>query len=345
MEAPDPAINGGLAGPPPASLGRTWRILSTVLEGTEGDTVSGFDIIGDVHGHADALEQMLRRLGYRERAGAHRQARRRAVFVGDLVDRGPGQVRVLEIVRRMVEAGSALMVMGNHELNAVAWATPKVLADGSDGWCREHSDKNRRQHQAFLDQVGEGSSAHRGWVEWFRTIPMWLDLGGVRVVHACWDPASMEVLGGPLLTDEAVTAGKGTPIDDAIEVVLKGPEVDLAGRCYLDGDGHHRDRARVRWWDPAATTLATAAEIPAGAQACDGGDFGPLPDDPVPPGIPSWSPGAPVLYGHYWRRGTPAIDAPTSACLDWSVARGGPLVAYRWSGEEGLTDTNLVAVG
>ena len=53
----------------------------------------------------------------------------------------------------------------------------------------------------------------------------------------------------------------------------------------------------------------------------------------------------PVLYGHYWRSGTPSVDVGgKSACLDWSVAKGGPLVAYRWSGESVLDAANLVAV-
>lgn len=306
--------------------------------------MSGFDVIGDIHGHADALERLLAELGYRESGGVHRHPERQAVFVGDLVDRGPAQVRVLEIVRSMVEAGAARITMGNHEFNAVAWATPKVSADGRATWCREHSDKHRGQHAEFLAQVGEDSDAHRDWVEWFRTIPLWLDLGGLRIVHACWDPASMNVLGGPTLTDEMLTAEKGSALYEAIEIVLKGPELDLGGRCYLDKDGTPRRKARHRWWDPEATTLATAAEIPNGVVACDGGDFGRLPDDPLPAGLPAWSPGAPVLYGHYWRRGVPTVDGPTSACLDWSVVRGGPLVAYRWSGESELTTTNLVAV-
>ena len=48
---------------------------------------------------------------------------RRAVFVGDLIDRGPAQLRILDIVKLMVDSGSAQVVMGNHEFNAIAYAT------------------------------------------------------------------------------------------------------------------------------------------------------------------------------------------------------------------------------
>ena len=85
-----------------------------------------YDIIGDIHGQADKLEALLRTLGYRDTAGAWRHQERQAIFVGDFLDRGPAQVRAIDIARRMVDAGAALAVMGNHELNAIAWHTSDV---------------------------------------------------------------------------------------------------------------------------------------------------------------------------------------------------------------------------
>ena len=92
--------------------------------------VGPFDIIGDVHGCFDELVALLERLGYEvsrrhSDAGAetgisfsHPQGRR-AVFVGDLVDRGPGVVTVLKLVMSMVADGTALCVAGNHESKLV----------------------------------------------------------------------------------------------------------------------------------------------------------------------------------------------------------------------------------
>ncbi len=51
---------------------------------------------------------------------------------------------------------------------------------------RTRNAKNSEQHRAFLDQIGDGSVAHAEAVSWFATLPLWLDLGGLRVVHACW---------------------------------------------------------------------------------------------------------------------------------------------------------------
>jgi protein phosphatase len=86
-----------------------------------------FDIIGDVHGCCDELEALLQQLGYRattleadspvwaNRAYAHPEGRK-AVFVGDLVDRGPRIVDTVRLVRNMIVNGSALCVPGNHDM-------------------------------------------------------------------------------------------------------------------------------------------------------------------------------------------------------------------------------------
>lgn len=86
-----------------------------------------FDIIGDIHGCADELEELLDQLGYvypshtppvglpfGSRWYAHRT--RKAVFVGDLVDRGPRIVDTLKHVMNMVAMGAAICVPGNHDM-------------------------------------------------------------------------------------------------------------------------------------------------------------------------------------------------------------------------------------
>ena len=88
-----------------------------------------FDIVGDVHGCFEELVLLLERLGYQlaARVGADGETGysvthpegRKAVFVGDLVDRGPGVTNVLKLVMSMVEDGVALCVAGNHESKLV----------------------------------------------------------------------------------------------------------------------------------------------------------------------------------------------------------------------------------
>ena len=87
------------------------------------DEHGAFDVIGDVHGCADELSKLLVKLGYEytiannngEDAAFRHPDGRRAVFVGDLTDRGPKNMEVLRIVMSMVDAGTAFCVSGNHD--------------------------------------------------------------------------------------------------------------------------------------------------------------------------------------------------------------------------------------
>jgi len=323
---------------------------SSLNDFDQTEVMVGFDIIGDVHGHADRLRSLLSLMGYTEEDDVWSHPKRSAVFVGDLIDRGPGQLETLRIVRAMVEAGSAQIVLGNHEFNAVAYATvDPVRLD----YCRPHSDKNSSQHEAFLSDVPFGSPLHRSIIDWFMAIPIWLDLGGLRVVHACWSPKHIAHLAAEAgssntLTERIVIDGttKGTPTHDAIETVLKGPEVDLDGAWYEDKDGHRRHRARLRWWDSGATTLNDAALIPSGTKLFDADDREietfpdrQLRDDEVQP----YNGPEPVLFGHYWWRKESAEPInPLATCLDYSVAKNGVLRAYRWDGETEIDPTKFV---
>jgi hypothetical protein len=132
-----------------------------------------YDIIGDIHGHADALKALLADLGYREQGGAWRHPDRQAIFVGDFIDRGPKQIETVTLVRSMIDAGSAQATMGNHELNAIAWFLPDDANPGD--YLRPHhspkyGDKNFLQHKAFIDAVG-GTPQHKAIVDWFLTLP------------------------------------------------------------------------------------------------------------------------------------------------------------------------------
>ncbi len=75
-----------------------------------------YDLVGDVHGCRSELETLLAELGW---VDDHHPDGRTAVFVGDLVDRGPDTPGVLRIVMRMAAAGTALCVQGNHEAKLV----------------------------------------------------------------------------------------------------------------------------------------------------------------------------------------------------------------------------------
>ncbi len=83
-----------------------------------------FDIVGDVHGCSSELETLLARLGYVD--GVHPEGRT-AVFVGDLVDRGPDSPGVLRRVMAMTASGNALCVPGNHENKLGRWLKGRAV--------------------------------------------------------------------------------------------------------------------------------------------------------------------------------------------------------------------------
>src|SRR5690606_34938295 len=86
---------------------------------TEGEVMAetpgnwhGYDIIGDIHGCANTLEKLLQKMNYECIEGAYRHPCRQAVFLGDVVDRGPHIREALHLVKNMVDCGSAVCVLG-----------------------------------------------------------------------------------------------------------------------------------------------------------------------------------------------------------------------------------------
>ena len=314
-----------------------------------------FDVIGDVHGQDGKLERLLVKMGY-ELCGQGYKAPvgRQAVFLGDLIDRGPGQVRVLEIARAMVEGGDALCIMGNHEFNAIAYVTEDPESPGEalrpNRGQSEQCEKNRAQHAEFLSQVGEGSQLHKSLVKWFKTLPPFLDLGGIRVVHGCWDDGAVATLnaggwgpGLPLTNDSLFAVchldqyGQESPLMKARKLLTCGLELPLpAGKFILDKVGHKHGGVRIASWREGATQLSQVALVPEG-------QLEQLKDMEWPAELVISSiQGSPIFVGHHWFTGHPKIEGPTLACLDWSAARNGPLVGYRWDGEAELSNDKLI---
>ncbi|CAA0138253.1 Bis(5'-nucleosyl)-tetraphosphatase PrpE [asymmetrical] [Mycolicibacterium vanbaalenii] len=284
LSAPDKvdAINASLQQAAEMSTSRSHSVTCDVPQ-CDDRSMQGYDIIGDIHGCAPKLETLLADLGYQPdpSTGAYRHPHRTVIFVGDLIDRGDEQLRVLQIAKAMVDAGTAQVVMGNHEFNAIAYATENPA--GSGNYLRPRTAKNTNQHRAFLEQLTDAQRAHN--VDWFTTLPLWLDLDGLRVVHACWHPESIDIvqneLGGNRFTsqDQLIRATTdGEPLYHAIEVLLKGPEISLAAHgqpAYRDKDGHVRKRARIRWWNDTASSLREIALLEGNFTTEDGAPYHP----------------------------------------------------------------------
>jgi len=289
-----------------------------------------YDLIGDIHGHADALQQLLDKLGYARQKGVYKHPERQVIFLGDFIDRGPKIRETLEIVRPMIDSGAAMAVMGNHELNALAFHTPDPNSPCQ--YLRRHNEANSNQHAATMRQIPSGELA--SYLAWFRTLPLWLELEGLRVVHACWDERRLKQVRDQQVTDDFLASAC---LDDGdlfrpVETLLKGKEATLPpGVTITDKDGHVRSATRVKWFeDPTGHTYGTYSMEPI---ECDL----PLPKAVAEEALPYPEHAKPVFVGHYWLKGPrPELLRQNIACVDWSVAKGGFLCAYRWDGEQTL---------
>ena len=140
----------------------------------------GFDIIGDVHGCCDELEALLGNLGYEVSWDEDRVCRvappagRRAVFVGDLVDRGPRTPDCLRLVMSMLAAGDGFCVLGNHDRKLARWLAGRNV-------------KVAHGLQASIDQLEAEPEDFRVEVRRFLEGLLshcWLDEGRLVVAHA-----------------------------------------------------------------------------------------------------------------------------------------------------------------
>ena len=303
----------------------------------------GYDIIGDIHGYVIPLRALLKKLGYGEENGYYRHPEgRKVIFLGDFIDRGPHIRETLHLVRAMTDNGTAEAIMGNHEYNAICFHYEK---QDNSGYLRKHNEKNTAQHQPTLTQFAAYGQEWNEWIRWFNGLPMFVEKEGFRAVHACWDSNLIAHLkskaGGSILPMELIYGSQeaGTMNYEAIERTLKGKEFKLPdGLFFRDKDGHKRTETRTRWWMDAEQMEYNQyfmQEVPelAGKKISQGeiADNNPYSENDIP-----------VFIGHYWLEGTPELQRANVACLDYSVANGGKLVAYRFNGEKELKGDLLI---
>lgn len=311
---------------------------------------ANFDIIGDIHGHADALTRLLIKMGYvKDQDGIYAHPKRMPVFLGDFIDRGSEQAQVINIVKPMVEKGKALAVMGNHEFNAICYHTYHPISNEP---LREQNEKNTKQHNAFLQEYPLEGDTTEEVIAWFKTLPIFIDLDEFRAIHACWNDAALKIITPCLNSNKTMSHElliKASNPDNiefhAIETLLKGLEIALPEGClFHDKDGNPRTDIRVKWWAKDAVSYRDYALVQ--KSALDN-----IPDDTLPETINNpdcsleYTDEKPVFFGHYWFSGEPHILKDNAACLDYSIGNKEKLVCYQWNqGDTKLADTHFVVV-
>ncbi len=144
--------------------------------------------------------------------------------------------------------------MGNHEYNAVAWATPDP--QNPEQYLRRRTDKNWNQHKAFLEQVGEGSELHNSMIEWFKTLSVYLDLPELQAVHACWHPKYMNMIDPFTDAGHYWLRGEPAPLTEHIACldysVAGGEGGKLCGYRFGGGDAlEKRELCFLRLGEPS----------------------------------------------------------------------------------------------
>lgn len=306
---------------------------------TKINNMSNVDIIGDIHGYADKLEELLMKLGYKRYKKGFKHDNRKVIFVGDYIDRGPDNVRVIELVKNMVESGNAIALCGNHEHNAICFNT-KI----ENGYLRLRTEKNINQHSETLRQFKGKQTEYDEMIQWFKTLPLYYETEQYRVVHATWDENAINYLkkntDKGILKDEQYLEliNKESLLFKAIEITCKGKEERLPeGKSFLDKDGNERKDIRVKWWlNPMKTSLkeiSIVENLGLSEEILEGGEVSYYNELQVP-----------VFFGHYWLKGEPNLYRNNICCLDYSIAKNGYLCSYRYNGETELDVENLVYV-
>jgi hypothetical protein len=312
------------------------------------DPARGYDLIGDIHGCTDALEHLLTTLGYRLQGGVWRHPRRMAIFLGDLVDRGPRIRDALHLVRDMVAADQALCIMGNHEFNALGWSTPAPPGSGRQ-FVREHTPRHARLNKETLEQFAAYPQEWRSFLDWFYELPLFIEAGFFRVVHACWDADLIESLRAQF-PDGCIdrhflqaSAVPGSFANTALDRLLRGTDMRLPhGLTLTSDDGFTRAHFRTKFWEEDPQTYGDIVfqpdALPELAAQTPLSDF-------EKSQLLNYGADQPLLFvGHYWRSGKPAPIRPNLACLDYSAVLNGKLVAYRLDQESRLDPKKFVWV-
>lgn len=128
---------------------------------------SNFDIIGDIHGHIEQFTILLNKLGYKlNQQNYYEHSNRKVIFLGDFIDGGKNNKAVIDVVRPMIEKGSAYSVLANHEFNAISYHTNHRETKQP---LRMHSIANTKQHQTFLDEYTDADELD-DVINWFKTL-------------------------------------------------------------------------------------------------------------------------------------------------------------------------------
>ncbi|MFV0290678.1 MAG: metallophosphoesterase [Mangrovibacterium sp.] len=299
-----------------------------------------YDIIGDVHGEADKLVKLLLKMGYEQKHGFFQHAQRKVIFVGDFINRGPQIKKTIEIIRAMEERGSAYVILGNHELYALLYC----LRDKLGKRLSDKPDQHRLSLESTLQEFSTNKKEWKSHLEWLRTLPFFLDLGDIRVVHAAWNQEAVDFLketasDNHLSRKKLKELGSGnTPEGALFWELCRGVDFVLPKDLLLkDSKGDSHSYFRRKWWLSGEGETFRSLSYDFRYQVPDYQ----IPRELVQLRVPYPADAPIVFFGHYCIQKSLNIISSNLCCLDSCVRRTGKLIAYRWSGEKVLEKSHL----
>lgn len=307
-----------------------------------------FDIIGDLHGCYDLLLELLQKLNYEfelKNQGLsfiEHKENRKIIFVGDLLDRGEKIAQTLNLVKSLIEKRMALSVLGNHETLMIQayLEVGKKLFDTPPSYLNE-------VHFTTLNAFAGMQNNFFDLLDWLINLPLALEFDDFRVAHASWRENLMQEFFAKYPTG-IVDANFFTKARDkttwesqVLETTTQGMRFKFDERVFKLETHFKRDRKfRAKFWLDSPKTYGDIFfhpfHLPTEIANLD------LPNY-ILDGIETYEKERKKLFiGHYWLNGEPKILAQNIVCTDYSAVKGGALVAYRFSGEQTLTNNNFV---
>ncbi len=316
------------------------------------DRYTGYDLVGDVHGCADSLNSLLDELGYVKRKGVYeykdQRKPRQLIFLGDILDRGPKIREAMLLIRELVDRGSAEIVMGNHEYNALAYTT-RAPEESGKRYLREHTARHEKGIRETLDQFANYTADWLDTLDWLYEWPLLIEHNGFRVIHACWDHTLvaqfLQRKPDACIDSEflAETVDYKNFASQCMSRITRGASLHLPDKLSMTAsDGYIRTAFRIKFW---IKNPLTYGDIQFQPDKLEQSIADRLLSEEEKSKIPYYGPEQkPLFIGHYWQQGTVKPVVKNIACLDYSAVKNGKLVAYRMSPETALSADNFVWV-
>ncbi|MEZ9367958.1 hypothetical protein AB4140_03880 [Shewanella sp. 10N.286.51.B2] len=224
------------------------QFLNTQVSGTQVTQVGNVSLyfIGDIYGRLDKLTDLLAEIDFDIDDPQSSIQFVKLVFCGNLIaSHQPAQtdaaaiehIALLNFIKRLVDEGYAYCLLGINEFNAIGWSKHHPITDEplvSASKLALNSDSLSQQGPFFLSLFDPADESIYQWIDWFMSLPLFLDFGHIRAVHACWDQQTITALAPYIEPSHALSQqywpcafDKDHSLNHALNIILNYPTFEL----------------------------------------------------------------------------------------------------------------------